>query len=145
MTHFMKALGEVWRCANLYRPSQYGQLGIGSYQDSYITNICRQPGIAQEQLTKLIYAHKSSVARQLSSLEEKGFIIRTPDPNDKRSLLVYPTQKALDALPVIRQVHAQWNALILEGLTPQEQKDIEKYLKLLSDNAKRVLEGVRPE
>lgn len=145
MTYFMKALGEVWRCANLYRTGQYEQLGIGSYQDSYIINICKHPGITQEQLSKLIYAHKSSVARQLGSLEEKGFVIRKPDPYDKRSLLVYPTQKALDALPVIHQVHIKWNALILEGLSPKEQEDIEKYLKLLSDNAKRVLEGARPE
>ena len=147
MIYFMKALGEVWRCANLYRTGKYGELGLGSYQDSYILNICRQPGITQEQLSRLIYVHKSSVARQLGALEEKGFITRTPDPDDKRSLLVYPTQKALDALPFIREVHAKWNALILSGFSPQEQKDIEKYVKRLAENAKRVLEGeqLKPE
>ena len=87
------------------------------------------------------------MARQLGALEEKGFITRTPDPDDKRSLLVYPTQKALDALPFIREVHAKWNALILSGFSPQEQKDIEKYVKRLAENAKRVLEGeeLKPE
>ena len=82
----------------------------------------------------------SSDLRQLGALEEKGFITRVIDADDRRSLLVYPTQKALDALPVIHSVHQQWNALILSGLSPQEQKDVQKYLKLLSDNAKRVIE-----
>ena len=68
MILFMKALGEVWRCANLYRTAQYEKLGIGSYQDSYIINICKHPGVSQEQLSKLIYVHKSSVARQLGAL-----------------------------------------------------------------------------
>lgn len=44
MTHnFMKELGEVWRCANLYRTEEYESLGIGSYQDSYILHIAFIP------------------------------------------------------------------------------------------------------
>ena len=45
MPAFMKHLGEVWRCANLYRTEMYETLGIGSYQDSYILHVCRNPGI----------------------------------------------------------------------------------------------------
>mgnify|MGYP000339729025 CR=1 FL=1 len=95
-----------------------------------------------------------SMQRTVESVEQYGVLsplIARPRPEGGYEIISghrrqHAAQLAgLDALPVIRQVHAQWNALILEGLTPQEQKDIEKYLKLLSDNAKRVLEGVRPE
>ena len=72
MTHkFMKELGEVWRCANLYRTEEYESLGIGSYQDSYILHICLHPGIPQDELAQLIYVHKSNGARQLSWPVEK--------------------------------------------------------------------------
>ena len=124
MPKFMKQLGEVWRCANLYRAEQFEALEIGSYQDSYIIEICKQPGIAQEKLAGLIYVHKSNVARQLNSLEEKGFVIREPDPNDKRNLLVYPTDKARAALPAIRQVHRRWNELVLGGLSEEDQEAV---------------------
>lgn len=139
MPKFMKNLGEVWRCANLYRTEQFESLVIGSYQDSYIIEICKQPGIAQEKLAGLIYVHKSNVARQLNSLEEKGFVTREPDPNDKRNLLVYPTEKAKAALPVIRQVHRRWNELVLGGLSEEEQEAVARYMALLSENAKRVI------
>lgn len=137
-SRFMKELGEVWRCANLYRTAQYESLGIGSYQDSYILQICRSPGISQEELSSLIFVHKSNVARQLSSLEEKGFITRTPDPQDRRSLLVYPTQKALDAIPAIREVHRSWNERVLAGFTPEEREFFEKCTERLAENAKRI-------
>ena len=136
---FMKSLGEAWRCANLYRTARFETLGIGSYQDSYILNICRNPGIAQDALTGLIYVHKSNVARQLASLEEKGFITRSPDPKDRRSLLVYPTQKALDAIPAIREVHRTWNELVLDGFSEEERERIAQLAQRLADNAKRVI------
>ena len=135
----MKWLGETWRCANLYRTAQFEPLGIGSYQDSYILNICRTPGIAQEALSRLIYVHKSNVARQLASLEDKGFITRTPDPQDRRSLLVWPTQKAYDAIPAIREAHRSWNERILEGFSEQERREVALYAQRLAENAKRVI------
>lgn len=135
---FMKQLGEVWRCANLYRTAQYAALGIGSYQDSYLLHICREPGIPQDRLAEVIYVNKSNVARQLASLEEKGFITRTPDPQDRRSLLVYPTQKALDAIPAIREVHRSWNERVLAGFTQEEREFLEKCIERLAENAKCV-------
>lgn len=146
MTHkFMKELGEVWRCANLYRTEEYESLGIGSYQDSYILHICLHPGIPQDELAQLIYVHKSNVARQLSSLEEKGFITRSPDPQDRRSLLVYPTQKAKDVIPAIREIHRKWNALVLDGFSEEECALVADFARRLAENAKHVIESGKKE
>lgn len=133
----MRNVGEIWRCANLYRTEEYEALGIGSYQDSYIVDICAHPGVTQEQLSKIMYVHKSNVARQVSSLEEKGFVERRPDPADRRNLLVYPTQKAVAVLDKIRAVHAQWRERLLEGFSEEERAAIGVYLERLAENAKR--------
>ena len=139
MRAFMKCLGETWRCACLYRAEKLEKLGVSGYQDSYIVEICKNPGVAQEQLAGLIYVHKSNVARQLASLEEKGFITRAADAQDKRSLLVYPTEKALAVLPHIKAVHREWNERVLEGMSEKERDAVASIAKLLSENAKRVL------
>ncbi len=118
----MRALGEVWRCANLYRTGTYGELGLGSYQDSYILNICRQPGITQEQLSRLIYVHKSSVARQLGALEEKGFITRTPDPDDKRSLLVYQRRRLWTRCPLSARYMQSGTLLYFRALARRSKR-----------------------
>ena len=133
----MRNVGEVWRCANLYRTEEYEALGIGSYQDSYIVDICAHPGVTQEQLSKIMYVHMSNVARQVGSLEEKGFVERRPDPADRRNLLVYPTQKAVAVLDKIRAVHAQWRERLLEGFSEEERAAIGVYLERLAENAKR--------
>ena len=45
-------------------------------------------------MARELNVNKSSVTRQLAILEEKGYVERRGDPKDKRSLLIYPTEKA---------------------------------------------------
>lgn len=140
MAQFMKNTGQIWRCGNLYRTSRYESLGLGSYQDSYILNVCAHPGITQEGLSKLIYIHKSNVARQLGSLEEKGFIRRETDPSDKRNMLVYPTEKAYAVLDEIKRVNAEWDRIMLEGFSEEEREEVERFSALLAERAKKIIE-----
>lgn len=140
MAQFMKNTGQIWRCGNLYRTSRYESLGLGSYQDSYILNVCAHPGITQEGLSKLIYIHKSNVARQLGSLEEKGFIRRETDPSDKRNMLVYPTEKAYAVLDEIKRVNAEWDRIMLEGFSEEEREEVEKLSALLAERAKKIID-----
>ncbi len=145
MPAFMKAIGEVWRCANLYRIKAYESLNINSFQDTYLIQICNHPGITQEQLSKLIYVHKSNVARQMSSLEEKGFIYRTISKEDKRNLQVFPTQKAMDILPLILKVSEQWNQLLLQSLPKKEQQKFMDTLTFLATQAKTIVDHLEEE
>ena len=140
MPTFMKYVGDIWRCTNLNRALEYEPLGIGCYQDSYIIHICKHPGLTQEQLSKLIYVHKSNVTRQLMILEEKGFVYRRNHKEDKRIQLVYPTQKAWDVLPLIHQTHEAWNKRVLEGISEEDQQLFFEVLERISENAKKSLE-----
>lgn len=140
MPTFMKYLADAWRCANLYRSDKLQNIELNVNQYPYIIQICKNPGILQEQLSKIIFVHKSNVARQLSSLEEKGFIYREVDQKDRRNFLVFPTQKALKVLPMIQKINNQWISLVLEGISQEEQEAILKYSKIISDNAKRVIQ-----
>ena len=140
MAQFMKNTGQIWRCGNLYRTSRYESLGLGSYQDSYILNVCAHPGITQEGLSRLIYIHKSNVARQLGSLEEKGVIRRETDPSDKRNMLVYPTEKAYAVLDEIKRVNAEWDRIMLEGFSEEEREEVERFSALLAERAKKIIE-----
>ena len=139
---FMKKIGIIWRCANLYRTQKFESLGINCYQYSYILNVCANPGISQEKLARAIFIHKSNAARQLSVLEEKGFIERKPDESDKRSLLVYPTQKGVDAVPKIRSVLKDWNDLLFDGFDEKEKEILEAVTEKLCERAKEMADKI---
>ena len=135
MEPFMKPVHQLSRCFILYRDKQLCSEGITGYQQSYLIKICDNPGIPQEQLSKILYVNKSSVTRQLAMLEKAGFITRSPHEEDKRQLLVFPTQKAIDLYPTLRQVIRQWNAALLENIPEEQQEVLSAFLHQLLDRA----------
>lgn len=122
MEALMRFIDRTTRCATLYRSEKLAEAGLNGCQHTYILNICRQPGISQERLASLIYVNKSNVTRQLSLLEQNGFVERRPSEADKRVMEVYPTQKAFDVYPRVCEVLREWNAGLLEQFMPEERK-----------------------
>ena len=121
MDTLMRCINVTSRCASLKRSRELSDLGLMGNQHTYILNVCRNPGISQEGLAKKIYIHKSNVARQVALLAQGGFLKRLPSSQDKREMLLYPTDKAQNALPVIRKVLADWNRYLMEEFTGEEQ------------------------
>lgn len=139
----MKYISSTHRCAKSYRAAKLEGEGLGSCQHVYIFQICRHPGISQEQLSRRISVNKSNVTRQLSSLEQGGFITREPDPDDRRILRVYPTQKAESLFPKVQAVMEEWNRLILEDFTPDEREELIRMMERVREKAVRVAESER--
>ena len=108
MPDLMHHVTEIARCAALFRQEELTPLGLKSCHSSYIAAICACPGITQDQLARRIFINKSNVARQLVILEEDGYVERRPSTEDKRAIQVFPTRKAIDAMPEIIRIFRVW-------------------------------------
>lgn len=89
----------------------------------------------------MLYINKSSAARALHSLETNGFITRRQDEKDKRILLVYPTKKAEDILPKLREISSNWNEFLLDSLTDDERDSFEIIIEKLTKRATDYVNG----
>ena len=102
MVGLMKNINRIARCAEQYRNDRLEPFGLTGSQYSVILSVCREPGITQDRLSELVYINKSNVARQLSQLEENGYVTREQGEKDRRTIKVFPTEKSLETVPVIR-------------------------------------------
>ena len=141
MHPFMRQINIISRCATMYRDRALSDTGLAGCHTPYIMALYRIPGCTQEELARDLNVNKSSVARQLAVLEERGFIRREPSPGDRRSQLVYPTQRALDLQPRILQVLYEWNAYLTGELTPEEQEVLSGLICRVADRAERYVKG----
>ena len=141
MHPFMRQINIISRCATMYRDRALSDTGLAGCHTPYILALYRIPGCTQEELARDLNVNKSSVARQLAVLEERGFILREPSPGDRRSQLVYPTQRALDLQPRILQVLYDWNAYLTGELTPEEQEVLSGLICRVADRAERYVKG----
>lgn len=141
MDSIMRNIIEISRCCHQYRNAELEPYGLKSCHASYLLQISENPGISQDTLARLICVNKSNITRQLAVLEENGFVLRKPSETDKRAMSLYPTQKALDLLPQIRQIVQQWADYLLEDLTEDEIALMTKTLAAMKKRAGSWLEA----
>lgn len=141
MSNIIKDITEITRCGVQYRTDKLAPLGLKACHGSYLTEICAQPGISQEQLAQCICINKSNVARQVAILEEGGFLQRLPSWEDKRIMKLYPTQKTLDLLPKIMDIMDTWQNLLVKDLSQDEQELLEGLLEKMRSRASDWMEA----
>lgn len=66
-----------------------------SYEQwSILIHLYRRDGQTQQELSNIAVKDKAAITRLLNVLEKKNIVLRIPDRTDKRSKLVYLTNKA---------------------------------------------------
>ena len=132
---------DITRCQNQKRREFMAQFSLEGLHAKYIEALCEKPGISQEMLSRRLYVNKSTVARQLSTLEKNGWVRRTQDENDRRVLHVFPTEKAQRVQPEIRRMEEQWDAFITEGLSEEERQIAAILLRKMKKQADAFMEA----
>lgn len=135
MPSISRYINVISRCGNMYRSERLKGTDLGTAHHTYLFTICRNPGISQERLARMIYINKSNVTRNLAVLEKNGYIERRPAEHDKRVMLVYPTQKAEDTLPLLRQIMRDWNDLVAADLSEEELEQLRAILSRIAERA----------
>ena len=135
MHDIIRDITEIARVGTQYKIDNLAPYGLKACHASYLMEICATPGISQDKLAQRICINKSNVARQAAALEEEGYIRRTPSQTDKRVMELYPTDKTLAVLPEIEQILKNWDAALMEGLTPEEVELAGKVLLRMKNKA----------
>ncbi len=140
MSKFMKMLNNISRSQAIYRHSRISADDLQGGHYSFVLAICREPGRSQEEIANELCVNKSTVARNLNYLEEKGYISRQSLPNDKRQFSVYPTKKMLAVLPEVKMASREWMTLLSEGISQTELDIFDSVLRRMQARAKEIIE-----
>ena len=140
MSKFMKMLNNISRSQAIYRHSRVSAEDLQPTHYAFVLAICREPGRSQEELARELCLNKSTIARNLTYLEEKGYIIRNALPSDKRQFSVYPTEKMLSVLPEIKSASGEWMLLLSEGIDEEELKIFNSVLERMETRAREIIQ-----
>ena len=136
----MKMLNNISRSQAIYRSSKISADDLQSTHYAYVLSVCREPGRSQEDIARELCVNKSTAARNINYLEERGYVTRQPLPNDKRQLSVYPTEKMLAVLPEIRDASKEWMSLLSEGIPEDELEIFNSVLSRMQEKAREIIE-----
>jgi DNA-binding MarR family transcriptional regulator len=94
----------------------------------------------QARLAELLEVAPISAGRLLERMEEGGWVVRTPNPDDRRELLVSLTPRAEGVLTAARRVGDEVQAEALAGFTLEEAEQFSAMLQRVRANLGALVE-----
>ena len=102
--------------------------GLTPVQFGSLFAIRERPGLDATRLSAVIAFDRSTLGDVLDRLEAKGWISRTPGPNDKRVKVLHLTRAGGALLDAVEPAVERCQQRILEPLAPADRA---KFMKLL--------------
>ncbi|WP_172195775.1 MarR family winged helix-turn-helix transcriptional regulator [Saccharibacillus qingshengii] len=106
---YAKRAGKVTSSEDM-TPEQYGVLHRLTLAD----------GVSQKKLAEVHSRDQTSISKVLDKLEYKKMIVRRSNPSDRRSVLVYLTEKGRKVEQMLTPLMEAQNRGAIEGLTEEE-------------------------
>lgn len=112
--------------------------------DAGILNILRSsPGVSQQELAARLGSHPSRVVALIDGLEQRGFVERRPNANDRRQYSLFLSAQGTATLEDIGRVAREHQEDILRTLDKEERHNLSVLLKKIAD-AQNLMPGVHP-
>ena len=144
MDHSAREITKIAREAGKLTVRMMKETGIGTGEFDLIHAVRHNPGISQKEISALLNMDKGAVARRVVSLENKGYLVRRPSPEDGRVRMLFATEKAESlkcSKAAVETVFYDW---LLEELTEEERETFAALLDRLYRRAKAESRGGFP-
>lgn len=97
----------------------------------------RYPGMTQSDLADLLVVGRSNLSMLLPDLEQRGWLKRLPDENDKRVRLVYLTEQGEMQAKAGLKLQVKLVEHLMEAVTETECEAIGKSMRKITDYLKQ--------
>ena len=104
----------------------------------FLLRVCQSPSLPQDRLAEQMGVDQSTATRRLGELERGGFVERTRNKDDRRQLLVRPTDKAFELLPKAIERLDDIQAALTRGMSREEIELLQELFARLAHNAARM-------
>ena len=130
----LREIGIIARALDSIANIEFRDLDLARGQYLYLVRIGEQPGIIQEELSDLLKVDRSTVARSVKKLADKGFIRELTDSSNQKIKKWILTEKGQALYPFILAEHAYSEKTALKGFSKPEILQLEEWLAKMREN-----------
>ncbi|MDP3562932.1 MAG: MarR family transcriptional regulator [Methanoregula sp.] len=129
------------RCRFIFFNDRLRPLGLSAGQVPVLMLLYEEQNIMQETLVRHYQIDKGAIARAVKKLEEAGFIRRITDPDNRRAVRLFLTEKGEQVAPVIRAINREWEEQVCTGLSPAERESLTTFMRTVAENSHRSIQN----
>lgn len=125
----------LFRCGREYGRLMTKDLGVNDTEYTICAFLYFYPNAPQDLISKSYMLDKTTVAKAIQTLDNKGFIIREVNPDNRRQNLLNLTEKGKDVIGDAVYIFDDWVEKVSESLTKEEQKQFDILLDKMLKSA----------
>ena len=130
----LREIGIIARALDSIANIEFRDLELARGQYLYLVRIGEQPGIIQEELSDLLKVDRSTVARSVKKLADKGLIRELTDSSNQKIKKWILTEKGQALYPFILAEHAYSEKTALKGFSQEEILQLEEWIAKMREN-----------
>lgn len=119
-----------------YRHSEIKNYDVNDTECMICSYVFSHEGCCQDEVSEALMIDKTTITKALQSLENKGFVNRYINKEDKRRKSLALTEKGKNTLLSIINLHDRWFDGLLKCLNEEERKVFDICISKLVNEAK---------
>lgn len=129
-------LVQLGNAVSWFRNQKFLLIGLTSSQSEVMRYVLKnqKESITAGDLIAQLGLSQSTVAGIIKRLEKKNLLMRCTDDSDARKSIIVPTDDGLRIEKYLKEVAAQTEEVLLQGMTEAEQDELNRLLKIALNN-----------
>lgn len=129
-----KRISTLYRYTQIYLSQELRRFDLERSQTPFLANLLKKDALKQKELAKKLNVNKSTVAKAIKGLEEKGYVEKKQCTEDRRSAKIYVTEKALEIKADFFVVLKNWTEVLTNNFNSKEEVEIRRLLDKMEEN-----------
>lgn len=130
-----KSISILYRKSHIWLNNSCAQYHLTAAQALVILIVCDFQGLTQDDITKRLSLDKSVIAKTVTKLEERGFLLRATNAKDKRTYDICPTEKSWEVYPFIKEQIERCFQRMTQQMTDREREEFKRLLLMAAESA----------
>jgi DNA-binding MarR family transcriptional regulator len=105
-------------------------------QLSALTSLQLAGALTPRELADVERVQPPTMTKIVGKLEERGLVVRTPHPTDRRQVILAATEQGRAVYAQFEKARNEWLALQLAELTPDERDTLDRAAQILRQVAR---------
>jgi DNA-binding MarR family transcriptional regulator len=135
----MNSLSIIVRYSRVFCEHKLREFDIGFPEQVILMYLSENRKANQEDISKYFMIDKGAIAKTISKLEEKRFIERHENPENRREKLVLLSEKGDKMITYMKEILEEWNQLCLDGIPEEENRQFERTVGIMTKNITKKL------
>ncbi len=116
-------------------------LGLSAGQYPVLMLLYKEQNIMQETLVRHYHLDKGTIARAVKKLEDARYIRRIVDPENRRAVRLFLTEKGERVAPVLQAINHEWEELVCTGISIKEREILNTLMRTVAENCHRNMQN----